>query len=103
MQSGEVINILKSDDVNSLKDICPSKIGVYSFPDVSGERDEILRNQPPLVSLAVYFSAVECIKYLVSMDAKFDDTDDFGVSFSFIENQFIFCSIMKKLMICIIF
>ena len=62
--------------------LVPSIFPIYSFPttfitDLSNY--SLLIDQPPLVSIAVYFSSYKCLKYLSEKGASFIDTDDFGV------------------------
>ncbi|EAY18642.1 hypothetical protein TVAG_062470 [Trichomonas vaginalis G3] len=79
-QSAEaLIKAIQADNDREFAKLCPSVFPLYSFPtQFYKPTEELLKDQPPLVSICVYYGAKKCLEYLSSKGADFTDTDDFG-------------------------
>ena len=74
-----VLGAIRRDDKEALRAWVPQNIESFMCLDLRQfEKDQILLGQPPLLSIAVYFGAERCARYLVDCGAGLDATDNFG-------------------------
>ena len=76
----KLISLIQSDDARGFSELVPSVFPLYSFPTAYyTPEEEILKDQPPLVSICVYYGAIKCMEYMSAKGADFKDScDDFG-------------------------
>lgn len=74
-----VLAAIRGDDVRELRNLVPERIKPFMCLDLrTFETDPILRAQPPLLAISVYFGAEKCAKYLIDCGAGLDSTDSAG-------------------------
>lgn len=77
----KLISYIIDDNSQEFAKLCPSVFPLYSFPTQfykPSAEQKILHDQPPLVSICVFYGAIKCLEYMSSKGADFTDVDDFG-------------------------
>jgi hypothetical protein len=93
----KLFKALQDDDIRVLETLVPASLRAYMCLDLRDlAHDEIFHDQPPLLSIAIFYNAMKCAKYLLDNGADIGGTDNvlllFSMAFffSFFVNQFIF-------------
>jgi ankyrin repeat protein len=74
-----LLSSIKSDDCESLSELISEGVSsAFRFPTPIPGEPPILQSGPPLICVASYFGAVNCIHYLVSIDVDIAAADDNG-------------------------
>ena len=72
-----LLNALKSDKVDTLCEQVEKGVDVdQQFFWILGDLPDMLTNSPPLISVAAFYSAVQCFEYLLSQHADINKLDE---------------------------
>jgi hypothetical protein len=72
-----VFEAIQKDDLDSLKVYVPSLIRAFMCLDLNHlTTADLLLHQPPLLSIAVFFSALNCAAFLLENGADLNATDN---------------------------
>jgi hypothetical protein len=71
-----LFDLLQKNSADALKPIIPDSVRAYSCLDLHGLTDsDLLQDQPPLISIAVYLNTLNSASFLVRHGADLDATD----------------------------
>jgi ankyrin repeat protein len=72
-----ILSYIVKDDVNSLSHQISIGLDVnQQFFWILGDLPDILTNSPPLISVAAYYSSVQCFSFLLEMNADIEKLDE---------------------------
>jgi ankyrin repeat protein len=72
-----ILNYIMNDDINSLRHQISIGLDVnQQFFWILGDLPDILTNSPPLISVASFYSAVQCFTFLLEMNADIEKLDE---------------------------
>jgi hypothetical protein len=94
-----VFSVLQTDSANALKSIIPNVMRAYGCLDLNGITSaDLLQDQPPLISIAVYHDSINSADFLIKHGADLDATD---VLFSLLAMEFHFLTARTGPLSCI--
>jgi len=80
---GQVLQYIVNDDISSLFEIINKGLDVnQQFLWYMGELPDLLTNSPPLLSVAAYYQAIKCFKFLLDKGADISHLDEMEVPLS---------------------
>lgn len=76
-QNETILHAMQNDDPELLGKYVPEKIKSFMCLDLNGITNiPILQDEPPLISIAVYFGAKKCAAFLIDTGSELDATDN---------------------------
>lgn len=86
-----IYNAIQNDDPKLLGKYVPEKIKSFMCLDLSGITNiPMLQEEPPLISIAIYFGAKNCAAFLIETGSELDATDN--ILFFYFFNRVFFLS-----------
>jgi hypothetical protein len=81
--SARVTRAVQNDDVDDLQDMIAYGLSIDFILDTpAGSDPDLLQFSPPLVSLAAFYGAEKCFRYLLVNGANFELVDSVSSSFT---------------------
>lgn len=86
-----ILRAIQNDDPELLGKYVPEKIKSFMCLDLNGITNiPLLQDEPPLISIAVYFGAKKCATFLIETGSELDATDNIFLFIYLIEFIIIF-------------
>lgn len=80
--SNEIFQALQKDNINELDKYVPNQIPSFGCLNLTGLTDfSLLQDEPPLISIAVFYGSKKCLDFLINTGSELDSTDNISILF----------------------